>query len=133
MQNKWSFFILGIILWVGFGAIIGSFSATILSYTWIAQAVLTGAAIGSIVGLGLGLAGLLVAAWVRAKAVMLWMLGGSLIGAAIGFKSVVIFGGYPQGNQGDLGFITLAPAGLGVGAVLGTIVGLLFWKYRHPA
>ncbi len=62
---------------------------------------------------------------------MLWMLAGSLIGASVGFKGIILFGGYPNGSQADLSFITLAPAGLAIGAALGTAIGLLLWKYRH--
>lgn len=132
MQNKFYFFILGIILWISFGAIIGSFSANLLSYTWILQATGFGAAIGLPVGLVVGLAGLLASSRFGVSAILLWMLAGSLIGASVGFKSIILFGGYPTGSQADLSFITLAPAGLAIGTVLGTIIGLLLWKYCHP-
>jgi hypothetical protein len=132
MQNKFFLFILGILLWIGFGAIIGSLSTHIISYTWVAQSALFGAAIGFIAGLIVGLAALSASARFRFSAVMVWMLAGSLLGASLGFNGVVLLGGYPNRSQADLSFIALAPVGLAAGAVLGTLTGLLIWKYRHP-
>lgn len=60
------------------------------------------------------------------------MLAGSLTGASIGFETVILFGEYPHDSQADLSFIALAPAGLVIGTGLGTITGLMLWKYRHP-
>lgn len=132
MQNKFYFFILGIVLWSGFGAIIGNFSANLLSYTWILQATGFGTAIGLLVGVIVGLAGLSASSRFRVS-IMLWMLAGSLIGASVGFKGIILFGGYPNGSQADLSFIPLAPVGLAIGTVLGTTIGLLLWKYSHRA
>lgn len=132
MQNKFYYFILGIILWSGFGAIIGNLSANILNYTWVKQAVVGGVIIGAMIGFIVGLAGLSASFRGRFSAVILWMLAGSLIGASIGFKSVILFGGYSHNNQADLSFIALAPVGLAIGTLLGTITGLMLWKYRHP-
>lgn len=132
MPNKFYYFILGIILWSGFGAIIGNLSANILNYTWVNQAVVGGVIIGAMIGFLVCLTGLSVSVRGRFSAVILWMLAGSLIGASIGFKSIILFGGYPHNNQADLSFITLAPAGLIIGTLLGTITGLMLWKYRHP-
>lgn len=133
MQNKFPLFILGILLWVGFGAIMGSLSANIISYTWIAQSALFGAAIGLIAGLVVGLAALSAYSRFRLNGVMIWMLGGSLLGASLGFIGVILYGGYPDRSQADLSFIFLAPAGLAAGAVVGTLAGLLIWQYRHRA
>ncbi|PSN11540.1 hypothetical protein C7271_24495 [filamentous cyanobacterium CCP5] len=132
MQNKFYFFILGIILWSGFGAIIGSLSANILNYTWVTQAVVVGAIIGMITGLIIGLAGLSASFRFRLSVVIVWMLAGSLIGASIGFQSIILFGGYPHNSQADLSFIALAPAGLAIGTGLGTITGLVLWRHRRP-
>jgi hypothetical protein len=133
MQNKFFLFILGILLWIGFGAIIGSLSAHIISYTWVAQSALFGAAIGLIAGLIVGLAALSASSRFRFNAVMVWMLAGSLLGAGLGFNGVILLGGYPNRSQADLSFIALAPVGLAAGAGLGTLAGLLIWKYRHRA
>ncbi len=130
MRHKVYFFILGIVLWSSFGAIIGSLSANILSYTWTTQAAVVGVLIGAFIGSIVGLAGLSASSQFRFSAVILWMLAGSLAGASIGFKSIILFGGYPRNSQADLSFITLAPAGLAVGTVLGTITGLMLWKYE---
>lgn len=132
MQNKFYFFILGIILWSVFGAIIGSLSANILNYTWVTQAVVVGVLIGTLIGLLVGLAGLSASSRFRFSTVILWMLAGSLTGASIGFKIVILLGGYPHNSQADLSFIALAPSGLAIGTVFGTITGLGLWKYRHP-
>lgn len=110
---------------------IASLSATILSYTWIAQAAVLGAAIGTVTGLIVSFTALLASFWVRSTIAMLWVLAGSIIGAGFGFKGVVVLGGYPKGSQADLSLITLAPVGLVVGALVGTLAGILMWKYRH--
>ncbi len=133
MQNKFFLFILGVLLWIGFGAIIGGLSAHIISYTWMAQSALSGAAIGLVVGLVVGLAALSASSRFRFNAVMVWMVAGSLLGASLGFNAIILLGGYPNRSQTDLSFIALAPAGLAAGAGLGTLAGLLIWKYRHRA
>jgi len=133
MQNKVYFFILGVVLWLGFGAIVGSFSANLIGYTWIAQAAAYGAAIGLVVGVVVSLAGLAALSRFRTSVIMLWMLAGSIFGAGAGFKSVILLGGYPNQSQADLSFVVLAPVGLALGAVLGAIAGLLLWKYSHSA
>lgn len=131
MQTKLFFFLLGIFLWLGFGALIAGLGALIISYTWIIPVVGYGAVIGFVTGLIIGLMALAVSSWLKSKNVMLWMLLGSIIGGSIGFGGIIVFGGYPKGNQGDLSFLALAPMGLFIGALLGILVGVGIWKYRH--
>ncbi|MBW4564694.1 MAG: hypothetical protein KME32_26945 [Mojavia pulchra JT2-VF2] len=129
--RKFFWFILGIALWVSFGALIAGLGARIVSYTWVLTVMGYGAAVGSVGGLLVSLIGLAIASKVRSIDVMLWVLVGSIVGATIGFTGVILFGGYPHKSQADLTFVTLAPTGLVIGALLGILIGVGIWKYRH--
>ncbi|QIR40461.1 hypothetical protein HCG51_29740 [Tolypothrix sp. PCC 7910] len=131
MQTKLFWFILGIVLWLSFGAIIGGVGAWIVSYTWVLNVVGYGAVMGSVVGLIVSLVGLAIASQMRSINVMLWVIFGSIVGAIIGFKAVILYGGYPNRTQADLSFVTLAPTGLLIGALLGILLAVGIWKYRH--
>jgi hypothetical protein len=131
MQTKFFWFIVGILLWVSFGGLIGGLGAMIVSYTWVLSVVGYGAAIGTMSGFIVTSLGLLISARVRSQDVILWVLLGSIVGASIGFISVILFGGYPKGSQADLSFVLLAPTGLAIGTVLGIAIAFGIWKYRH--
>lgn len=64
----------------------------------------------------------------RSRKVIIWMTGGSIIGAIIGFGIVIIIGGYPTRTQADLSFIAWGSAGLAIGGFSGAIVGVNLWK-----
>lgn len=130
-QRKIFWFILGILLWVAFGGLIGGIGASIVSYTWVMSVVGYGAVIGFVSGLIVSLIALAIASLVRSKNVMLWVIFGSIIGSSIGFKAVILIGSYPQRSQADLSFITFAPVGLMIGAILGILLGVGIWKYRQ--
>lgn len=131
IQTKLFFFVLGIFLWLGFGALITGIGGSIIGYTWILPVLGYGAGIGFIIGLIISLMGLAVSSWLKSKNVILWMQLGSIIGAIIGFVSVIIVGGYPRRDQGDLGFLALGPMGVLIGAFLGILLGIAIWKYRQ--
>jgi hypothetical protein len=125
MQRGFLLLAIAVIVWLTFGAVIGGLSAVILGYTWVIDVITYGAIIGAFVGLGIGLIGLIVAFVLRSREVIIWMIGGSIIGAIIGFSIVIIIGGYPTRTQADLSFISLGPVGLATGGLLGTVVGKL--------
>jgi MFS family permease len=131
IQTKLFFFLLGIFLWLGFGGLISGIGAAIIGYTWVLSAIGYGAGIGFVTGLIISLMGLAVSSWLKSKNVMLWMQLGSIIGGSIGFVSVIVFGGYPKRDQANLGFLALGPMGVFIGALLGILVGVSIWKYRH--
>ncbi|BAY07793.1 hypothetical protein [Calothrix sp. NIES-2098] len=128
MQTKLFWFMLGILLWVGFGALIGGLGAMIVRYTWVLSVVGYGAAIGAMSGFIVTSLGLAIAARVRSPDVIVWILLGSIVGAGIGFKSVVFFGHYPHGSQADLSFLRFAPIGLAIGTLLGIVFAIGIWK-----
>jgi hypothetical protein len=131
MQTKLFWFILGIIVWVAFGALIGGLGASIVSYTWVMSVVGYGAAVGFVAGLIISLTGLAMASLVRSKNIIPWVIFSSIFGSIIGFKAIILFGGYPTKTQADLSFLALAPMGLTIGALLGILLGGGIWKYRH--
>jgi hypothetical protein len=131
MQTKLFWFMLGILLWVGFGALIAGLGAMIVRYTWVLSVVGYGATIGAMSGFIVTSLGLAIAARVRSQDVIVWVLLGSIVGAGIGFKSVILFGGYPKGTQADLSFLLLAPMGLAIGTLLGIIIAVGIWKFRQ--
>jgi hypothetical protein len=131
IQTKIFWFILGIILWVVFGTLIGGLGASIVNYTWVISVVGYGAIIGFVAGLVVSLIGLAIASLVRSQNIILWVIFGSIIGSSIGFKAVILIGGYPQRSQADLSFLTFAPIGLLIGAILGIFIGLGIWKFRQ--
>jgi hypothetical protein len=131
MQTKLFWFMLGILLWVGFGALIAGFGAMIVKYTWVFSVAGYGAVIGAMSGFIITSLSLLISARVRSPNVILWVLLGSIIGAVLGFISVIVFGGYPKGTQADLSFLLFAPMGLVIGTLLGIVVAVGIWKSRH--
>ncbi len=131
MQTKIFWFIVGILLWSSFGALIAGWGAMIVSYTWVISVAAYGAGIGAMSGFIITSLGLLISARVRSQDTILWVLLGSIVGATIGFISTIVFGGYPKRTQADLSFLTLAPTGLLIGAVVGIIVAVGIWKSRH--
>lgn len=67
---------------------------------------------------------------VSSQNVILVLLG-SIVGAGLGFVSVIVFGGYPKGSQADLSFLLFAPMGLAIGTLFGIVAALGIWKSRH--
>lgn len=122
---------LGIVLWVSFGALIAGLGAMIVKYTWVLSVAGHGAVIGAMSGFIITSLGLLISARVRSPDVILWVVLGSIVGAGIGFVSVIVFGGYPKGTQADLSFLLFAPIGLAIGTLLGIVIAFGIWKYRH--
>jgi len=138
MQRNFVLFLGAVIAWTIFGAIIAVISAVIvLGATWSnwgiwgVDALILGAFVGATVGLVIGVNGLIVASVLRSGEVIIWMTGGSILGALIGFALVIIMGGYPTRSQADLGFITFGPAGLGIGGLLGSLVSITIFKARR--
>ncbi|MDZ8049872.1 MAG: hypothetical protein RMX68_033690 [Aulosira sp. ZfuVER01] len=131
MQTKLFWFMLGILLWLGFGALIAGLGAMIVKYTWVLSIVGYGAAIGAMSGFIITSLGLAIAARVRSQDVIVWVVLGSIVGAGIGFKSVVLFGHYPTGSQADLSFLLFAPMAVGIGTLLGIVFALGMWKFRY--
>jgi len=124
-------FLGAVIAWVIFGAIIGAISSVIVGYSWVTNAMILGTFVGTIVGFVIGVNGLIVASVLRAREVIIWMTAGSIIGEIIGFGLVIVMGGYPTRSQADLGFITFGPAGLALGGLLGSLVGITVFKARR--
>lgn len=122
---------LGILLWVSCGALIAAWGAMIIKYTWVMSAASYGAAIGAMSGFIVTSLGLAISARVRSQNVILWVLLGSILGAGLGFVSVIVFGGYPKGSQADLSFLLFAPMGLAIGTLFGIVAALGIWKSRH--
>ncbi|OUL35046.1 hypothetical protein BV372_12435 [Nostoc sp. T09] len=122
---------LGILLWLGFEALIAGLGAMIVKYSWVLSVVGYGATIGAMSGFIITSLGLAIAARVRSQDVILWVLLGSIVGASIGFISVIVFGDYPKGTQADLTFPLLALMGLAIGTLLGIVVAVGIWKFRH--
>ncbi len=124
-------FLGAVIAWTIFGAIIGAISSVIIGYSWIANAMIPGAALGAFIGLGIGIIGLAAAGTQRSRQVFTWVVGGSIIGAIIGFGTVIIVGSFPRRSQADLSFIGLAPLGVILGGFSGVAVGINRWKSRR--
>ena len=61
---------------------------------------------------------------------IIWIIGGSIIGAVTGFGVVIVDGGYPTRNNADLSLINVGPVRLAIGGLLGTVVGIIIWKSR---
>ncbi|MBD2450032.1 hypothetical protein H6G76_23285 [Nostoc sp. FACHB-152] len=130
-QTKIFWFILEILLWVVFGALIGGLGASIVNYTSVISVIGYRAVIVSVVGLVVSLIGLAIASLVRSKNIMRWVILGSITGSSMGFQTGILIGGYPQRSQADLSFITFASIGLIISAILRILMGVGICKYRQ--
>jgi len=131
MQRNLVLLLGAVITWGIFGAIIGAISSVIVGYSWVTNAMILGATVGAFIGLGVGVLGLAAVGTQRSRDVFTWVVGGSILGAIIGFGTVIIIGGFPRRSQADLSFIGLAPLGLILGGFSGTVVGVNLWKSRR--
>jgi hypothetical protein len=125
------FFVLGIILWTGFGAILGGLGAKLLNYTWVWQAVGYGTLSGAILGFFLSLTGLTLSSWLSSPKISLWLVVGALFGAVLGVVGLMLIGGYPTGTQADLVMVSMTPPTAIIGAIVGAIASLVTWKVYH--
>jgi hypothetical protein len=125
------FFVLGIILWTGFGAILGGLGAKLLNYTWVWQAVGYGTLSGAILGFFLSLTGLTLSSWLSSPEISLRLVVGALFGAVLGVVGLMLIGGYPTGTQADLMIVTMGPIIVIIGAIVGAIASLITWKLYH--
>lgn len=123
MQQKLLLAALGLGGWFLVGITLSLIGAAILNYSMVANTLSYGAMAGAILGLAVSLLALGGAAAARSQQIMLWILGGSILGAIVGFLTVVLLGGYPKGTQADLSFLILAPAGVAVGTLVGSAIG----------
>lgn len=131
MRTYVFFFILGMILWIGFGALLGGLGAKLLNYSWLWQAVGYGALSGAIGGILLSLTGLTLSSWLSSQNISLWLVIGSLVGAVLGVVGLMLVGGYPTGTQADLIMVSMAPPTVVIGAIVGAISSLVTWKVYH--
>ncbi len=125
------FFVLGIILWTGFGAILGGLGAKLLNYTWVWQAVGYGTLSGAILGFFLSLTGLTLSSWLSSPEISLRLVVGALFGAVLGVVGLMLIGGYPTGTQADLVMVSMTPPTAIIGAIVGAIASLVTWKVYH--
>lgn len=125
------FFILGMSLWTGFGAILGGLGAKLLNYTWVWQAVGYGTLSGAILGFFLSLTGLTLGSWLSSQEISLWLVVGALIGAVLGIVGLMLFGEYPTNTQADLVMVSMGPPTVIIGAIVGAIASLVTWKVYH--
>jgi hypothetical protein len=125
------FFVLGMSLWTGFGAILGGLGAKLLNYTWVWQAVGYGTLSGAILGFFLSLTGLTLSSWLSSPKISLWLVVGALFGAVLGVVGLMLIGGYPTGTQADLVMAVMAPPTAIIGAIVGAIASLVTWKVYH--
>jgi ABC-type polysaccharide/polyol phosphate export permease len=84
----------------------------------------------SAIGLFYSSAAFLTALSVHSRRVMPWMIRSSLIGAIVCFFALIWLGGYPKGSQADLSFLLLAPVSIAFGGLLGSGLGVAFWRSR---
>ena len=87
-----------------------------------------GIAVGGAIGLSLVVLEWMAADAARSNRIMIWMTVGSVIGAIVGLLSVMVWGGYPQHTQADLGLVILALISLLLGALLGSVIGARLWR-----
>ena len=125
------FFVLGISLWTGFGAILGGLGAKLLNYTWVWQAVGYGTLNGAILGFFLSLTGLTLSSWLSSPEISLQLVVGALFGAVLGVVGLMLIGGYPTGTQADLVMVSMTPPTAIIGAIVGAIASLVTWKVYH--
>ncbi len=125
------FFVLGMGLWTGFGAILGGLGAKLLNYTWVWQAVGYGTLSGAILGFFLSLTGLTLSSWLSSPKISLWLVVGALFGAVLGIVGLMLIGGYPTGTQADLVMVSMTPPTAIIGAIVGAIASLVTWKVYH--
>jgi hypothetical protein len=125
------FFILGMSLWTGLGAILGGLGAKLLNYTWLWQAVGYGTLSGALLGFLLSLTGLSLSSWLSSPEISLWLVVGALFGAVLGVVGLMLIGGYPTGTQADLVMAVMAPKIVMIGAIVGAIASLVTWKAYH--
>ncbi len=125
------FFILGIILWTGFGAILGGLGALLSGYTWVWQDVGYGTLGGAILGFFLSLIGLTLSSWLSSPEISLWLVVGTIFGAVLGVVGFILIGGFPTRTQADLMIVTMGPIIVIIGAIVGAIASLITWKLYH--
>lgn len=131
MRTHIFFFILGTLIWTGFGALLGGLSAKVLNYSWLWQAVGYGTVSGAILGLLLSLTGLALSSWLSSQKVSLWLVVGALFGAILGIVGLMLFGRYPTKTQADLVMLSMAPLTVIVGASVGAVASMVTWKLHH--
>lgn len=131
MRNYVWFFILGMCLWTGFGAILGGLGAKLFNYSWLWQAVGYGTLSGAILGFLLSLTGYALSSWLSSPQISLWLVVGALFGAVLGVAGWMLIGGYPTGTQADLVMVSMTPPTVIIGAIVGGIASLVTWKVYH--
>ncbi len=131
MRTYIFFFILGMSIWTGFGALFGGLGAKLLHYTWVWQAVGYGTLSGAILGFLLSLIGYALSSRLSSPKISLWLVVGALFGAILGVVGLMLIGGYPTNTQADLVMVSMTPPTVIIGAIVGAIANLVTWKVYH--
>lgn len=131
MRTYIFFFILGMSIWTGFGALLGGLGAKLLNYTWVWQAVGYGTLSGVILGFLLSLTGYALSSRLSSPEISLWVVVGALLGSALGVVGLMLMGGFPTRTQADLVMAVMAPQIVVIGAIVGAIASLIAWRLYH--
>lgn len=131
MRTYIFFFILGMSLWTGFGALLGGLGAKLLNYTWVWQAVGYGTLSGVILGFLLSLTGYALSSRLSSPEISLWVVVGALLGSVLGVVGLMLIGGFPTKTQADLVMAVMAPQIVVIGAIVGAIASLIAWRLYH--
>lgn len=123
--------LMGLLLWIGFGAGLGVVGGRIVGYSFWLPAAGFGAIWGMAFGLGVLAIAHLLATWLRSATLRRWVVAGSLLGGGLGFWGTVVLGGYPRGHQGDLYFLAAALIGIAIAIPLGIAGSVAGWQLRR--
>ncbi len=134
MQTYVFFFVLGMSLWTGFGALLGGLGAKLSGYTWVWEAVGYGTFSGAILGLLLSLTGLTLSSWLSSPEISLWLVVGALFGAILGVVGLMLLGRYSTKTQTALVMLvtlSMVPPTVIIGAIVGAIASLVTWTVYY--
>ncbi len=116
--------------WIFLGVILSLIGGLVIGFSQIDGLIKFGAAIGLAIGLFYSGAALLTALLVHSRRVMPWMISSSLACAIVCFFMAIGLGGYPKHTQADLSFLLIAPVSIALGGLLGSGLGVAFWRSR---
>ncbi|MBD1849274.1 hypothetical protein [Leptolyngbya sp. FACHB-711] len=121
---------IGVVSWIFLGMILSLIGGSVIGFSQIDGLIRFGAAIGLAIGLFYSGAALLTALLVHSRRVMPWMISSSLACAIVCFFIAIGLGGYPKHTQADLSFLLIAPVSIALGGLLGSGLGVAFWRSR---